>query len=87
MPIGAAGVAGVVMIDARDVADVAVAELLRRDRAAAALDRVTLDLVGPQAITDASVAKVWSSALGREVVYAGDDVAAFEAQMAGYSPA
>jgi uncharacterized protein YbjT (DUF2867 family) len=84
MPIGAAGVA---MIDARDIADVAVAELLRRDRAPAALDRVTLDLVGPQALTGASVAKVWSSALGREVVYAGDDVAAFEGQMASFGPA
>ncbi|MEP6503105.1 MAG: NmrA/HSCARG family protein [Betaproteobacteria bacterium] len=84
MPIGAAGVA---MIDARDIADIAVAELLRRDRAPAALDRVTLELVGPQALTGASVAKVWSSALGREVVYAGDDVAAFEAQMAKYGPA
>lgn len=83
MPIGAAGVA---MIDARDIADIAVVELLRRDRAPAALDRVTLDLVGPQALTGASVAKVWSSALGREVVYAGDDVAAFEAQMAAFGP-
>ena len=84
MPIGAAGVA---MIDARDIADIAVAELLRRDRAPAALDRVTLELVGPQALTGASVAKVWSSALGRDVVYGGDDVAAFEAQMAAYGPA
>ena len=83
MPIGAAGVA---MIDARDIADIAVAELLRRDRAPTALDRVTLDLVGPQALTGASVAKVWGSALGREVVYAGDDVAAFEAQMAAFGP-
>ncbi len=84
MPIGAAGVA---MIDARDIADVAVAELLRRDRAPAALDRLTLDLVGPQALTGTSVAKVWSSALGREVLYAGDDVAAFEGQMASFGPA
>ncbi len=83
MPIGAAGVA---MIDARDIADIAVAELLRRDRAQAALGRVTLDLIGPQALTGASVAKVWSSASGREVVYAGDDVAAFEAQMAAFAP-
>jgi uncharacterized protein YbjT (DUF2867 family) len=84
MPIGAAGVA---MIDARDIADIAVAELLRRDRAPAALDRVTLELVGPQALTGASVAKAWGSALGREVAYGGDDVAAFEAQMAKYGPA
>lgn len=84
MPIGAAGVA---MIDARDIADIAVAELLRRDRAPAALERMTLELVGPHALTGASVAKVWGSALGREIAYAGDDVAAFEAQMAAYGPA
>ena len=83
MPIGAAGVA---MIDARDIAEIAVAELLRRDRAPSALDTVTLDLVGPHALTGASAAKVWSTALGREVIYAGDDVAAFEAQMAAFGP-
>ncbi|MBB4758253.1 NmrA family transcriptional regulator [Xanthomonas arboricola] len=83
MPIGAAGVA---MIDARDIADIAVVELLRRDRAPAALARITLDLVGPNAVTGASAAKVWSTALGREIAYAGDDVAAFEAQLAAYGP-
>jgi uncharacterized protein YbjT (DUF2867 family) len=84
MPIGSAGVS---MVDARDIADVAVAELLRRDRASAPLERITLDLVGPQALTGASVAKTWSAALGREIVYGGDDVAAFEAQMATFGPA
>lgn len=83
MPIGSAGVA---MIDARDIADTAVAELLRRDRAPAALERVTLELVGPHAVTGPSAANVWSAALGREIAYAGDDVAAFEAQMAAYGP-
>ncbi|MES2106087.1 MAG: NmrA/HSCARG family protein [Pseudomonadota bacterium] len=83
MPIGSAGVS---MIDARDIADVAVAELLRRDRASSALDRVTLELVGPQAVTGASVAKIWSSALGREIAYGGDDVAAFEKNLASYGP-
>jgi hypothetical protein len=48
---------------------------------------VTLDLVGPEALTGASVAKIWSSALGRAVSYAGDDVAAFEGQMASFGPA
>ncbi|MBB4725978.1 NmrA family NAD(P)-binding protein [Xanthomonas euvesicatoria] len=83
MPIGSTGVA---MIDARDIADIAVVELLRRDRAPAALERITLELVGPYALKGISVAKVWSSALGREIAYAGDDVAAFEAQMAAYGP-
>jgi uncharacterized protein YbjT (DUF2867 family) len=84
MPIGAAGVA---MVDTRDIADVAVAELLRRDRAPAPLARTTLELVGPDALTGASAAKIWSSVLGRKVTYAGDDVAAFEAQMASFGPA
>ena len=70
-----------------DIADVAVAELLRRDRAPAPLPGLTLDLVGPQVLTGASAARVWSTALGREVVYGGDDVAGFEAQMAGFGPA
>ncbi|WP_426110894.1 NmrA family NAD(P)-binding protein [Pseudomonas sp. DSP3-2-2] len=83
MPIGSAGVS---MIDARDIADVAVAELLRRDKAPSALDRVTLDLVGPHVLTGASVAKTWSAALGREIAYGGDDVAAFEGQLALYGP-
>ncbi|MFW9265746.1 NmrA/HSCARG family protein [Pseudomonas sp. NR3] len=83
MPIGSAGVS---MIDARDIADIAVAELLRRDRAPAALERLTLELVGPRALTGAAVAQTWGSALGREVVYGGDDVAAFETQMASFGP-
>lgn len=83
MPIGSTGVA---MIDARDIADVAVAELLRRDRALAPSSRVTLDLVGPELLTGESVAKIWSAALGREVTYGGDDVAAFEGQMASLGP-
>lgn len=83
MPIGSTGVS---MIDARDIADVAVAELLRRDRASSSLDRVTLEVVGPQALTGASVAKIWSSALGREIAYGGDDVTAFEKNLASYGP-
>ena len=83
MPIGSAGVA---MIDARDIADVAVAELLRRDRALAPSPRVTLDLVGPELLTAESVVKVWRAALDREVTYGGDDVAAFEGQMASFGP-
>jgi uncharacterized protein YbjT (DUF2867 family) len=68
------------------LADVAVAELLRRDRAPAPLPRLTLDVVGPEALTGTSAASVWSAALGREVSYGGDDVAAFEQQMASFGP-
>jgi uncharacterized protein YbjT (DUF2867 family) len=83
MPIGSAGVA---MIDARDIADIATAELLRRDKAAVALDGMTLDLVGPQALTGNAAAGVWSAALGRDVTYGGDDVVPFEAHMAAFGP-
>jgi uncharacterized protein YbjT (DUF2867 family) len=84
MPIGSAGVS---MIDTRDIADIAVAELLRRDGAPEPLPRLTLDLVGPDALTGTAVAKAWSGALGRDVNYGGDDVTAFESQMASFGPA
>jgi uncharacterized protein YbjT (DUF2867 family) len=83
MPIGSAGVS---MIDARDIADVAVAELLRRDKASSALECLKLELAGPQALSGQAVAKIWSAALGREISYGGDDVAAFEGQLASYGP-
>jgi uncharacterized protein YbjT (DUF2867 family) len=47
---------------------------------------VTLELVGPELLTGESVAKIWSAALGREVTYGGDDVAAFEGQLASLGP-
>ncbi|MFL6627303.1 MAG: NmrA family NAD(P)-binding protein [Vitreoscilla sp.] len=78
MPIGDKGVA---MVDARDIADVAVAELLRRDRAAEPLPRLTLDVAGAEIITGRSAAAVWSDVLGRTIAYPGDDVMAFEAQL------
>ena len=83
MPIGSAGVA---MIDARDIADAAVAELLRRDREPGPSPRTTLDLVGPELLTGESVARIWSAALDREVIYGGDDAAAFEEQLAALGP-
>jgi uncharacterized protein YbjT (DUF2867 family) len=84
MPIGAAGVA---MVDTRDIADVAVAELLRRDRSQTALPRLTLDIVGPELLTGAAAATTWSQAIGRDVADGGTDLAAFEQQMASFGPA
>lgn len=83
MPIGAVGCA---MVDARDIADIAVAELLRRDRAPEPLPRLTLEVVGPEVINGPAAAAVWSRALGRDIHYAGDDVQAFEAQLAQNAP-
>lgn len=78
MPIGGKGCA---MVDARDIADVAVAELLRRDAAPGPLPRLSLDVVGPEVINGPAAAAAWSQALGRDIRYGGDDVQAFEAQL------
>ncbi len=83
MPMGAVGCA---MVDARDIADVAVAELLRRDRAPQPLPRLTLEVVGPEVLDGPAAASTWSRALGRDIHYAGDDVQAFEAQLAQNAP-
>ncbi|HSI50681.1 MAG TPA: NmrA/HSCARG family protein [Ideonella sp.] len=83
-PIGDKGVS---MIDVRDIADAAVIELLRRDRAPAALPRVTYELSGPAALTGTSLANVWSDVLGREVRYTGGDLDAFEKAVKTKAPA
>jgi uncharacterized protein YbjT (DUF2867 family) len=82
-PIGSVGLA---MVDARDIADAAAAELLRRERAPNPLPRTTIELVGPDTLTGETIAAIWSSALGREVRYGGDDLDAFERQAAGRMP-
>jgi len=83
-PVGDKGVS---MVDVRDIADAAVIELLRRDRAAAALPRATYELSGPDALTGASLANVWSDVLGREVRYSGGDLDAFEKAVKTKAPA
>ena len=77
MPIGGAGVS---MVDARDLGEVAALQLLRRDGAAGPLPREVVDVVGPDTLTGDAVAAIWSEALGRPVGYAGDDLDAFERQ-------
>ena len=83
MPIGSAGVH---MVDIRDIADVAVAELLARHRAERPLPGRTLDVVGPDAITADTAARAWGDALGREIRVGGTDLAAFERQMSAHGP-
>ncbi len=82
-PIGGLGVD---MVDTRDVAEAAVLELLRRERSPHPLPAVTIDLVGPETLTGAEVAAIWSSVLGREVRYGGHDLAACETQWAAMMP-
>jgi len=83
MPIGSKGIA---MIDTRDIAEVAAIELIRRDCAAGKLPSTILNLVGPDTLGSADVSAIWSEALGRPVVYGGDDASAFEQNLAGFMP-
>ena len=83
MPIGSKGVA---MVDARDIAEVAAIELIRRDRAPEKLPVETINLVGPDTLTGPDVAKIWSDILGRPIVYGGDDPSGFEQNMSRFLP-
>ncbi len=83
MPIGGKGIA---MVDARDIAEVAAIELIRRDRAAGKLPIETINVVGPDTLTGADVATIWSELLARPIVYGGDDPSGFEQNMATFMP-
>jgi len=83
MPIGGKGVA---MVDARDIAEVAAMELLRRDRAPGKLPVEIINLVGPDTLTGSGIAAIWSDVLGRPIVYGGDDPTAFERNLANFLP-
>ena len=83
MPIGSKGVA---MVDARDIAEVAAIELIRREKAPGKLPIETINVVGPDTLTGADVAKIWSDILGRPIVYGGDDPSGFEQNMASFMP-
>ena len=83
MPIGGKGVA---MVDARDIAEVAAIELVRRDRAPDKLPIETINVVGPETLTGEDVAAIWSDVLGRPVAYGGDDPSGFEQNMATFMP-
>ncbi|MDT8759154.1 NmrA family NAD(P)-binding protein [Sphingomonas psychrotolerans] len=83
MPIGSKGLA---MVDARDIAEVAAIELVRRAQAPGKLPVEVINLVGPDTLTGADVAAIWSDILGRPVVYGGDDPSGFEQNMANFLP-
>ncbi|OYQ37046.1 NmrA family transcriptional regulator [Niveispirillum lacus] len=83
MPIGGKGVA---MVDIRDIAEVAAIELVRRAQSPGKLPNETINLVGPDTLTGADLAAIWSDALSRPVVYGGDDPSGFEQNLTGFMP-
>ena len=74
-PVGGRGVA---MVDVRDVGEVAALELIRREQATEPFPAETIEVCGPEALTGHDLAAIWSEALGRQVNYGGDDLAAFD---------
>jgi len=83
MPIGSKGLA---MIDTADLAEVAAIELMRRTEAVEPLPLARINLVGPDTLTGADVAAIWTDVLGRPVTYPGDDTAGFEQNLRQFMP-
>ncbi len=74
------------MVDARDITEIAAIELIRRDRAAGKLPVETINIVGPDILTGADVAAIWTEVLGSPIAYGGDAPGGFEASMANFMP-
>src|SRR3954453_22654663 len=83
MPVGDKGLA---MIDARDIGEIAAIELIRREQANGTLPLDRINLVGPDTLTGADVAAIWSEVLGRTIAYGGDDTAGFEQNLKKFMP-
>ncbi|MEO8374734.1 MAG: NmrA/HSCARG family protein [Sphingomonas bacterium] len=75
MPIGEKGLA---MVDARDVGEIAAIELIRREQSPVPLPLDYINLVGPDTLTGAGAAAVWTDVLGRTIAFPGNDTALFE---------
>jgi len=83
MPIGSKGLA---MIDVRDIGEIAAIELIRREQAIGPLPLDRINVVGPDALSGADVAAIWSEVLGRTITYGGDDTGALERNLRQFMP-
>ena len=82
-PIGDKGVS---MVDVRDIGEIAAQAVLKRERSSQALPNEIINLIGPDALTGPSIAKIWSATLNKQVTYTGSDTAQFEARLAQHAP-
>lgn len=73
MPLGEPGVSAV---DTRDIAEAAAIALTTDGH-----EGKTYNLNGPEALSGARVASIWSELLGVQIQYVGEDLDAFEAKM------
>lgn len=83
MPIGSKGLA---MIDTRDLGEIAAIELVRREQASTPLPLERIAIVGPETLTGADIAAIWTDVLGRPIVYPGDDTVSFEQNLRQFAP-
>ena len=83
MPIGSKGLA---MVDTSDIAEIAAIELIRRDQGIGPVGLNRINLVGPDNLTGADVAAIWSKVLQRQIRYGGDDTVAFEQNLKKFMP-
>jgi len=75
------------MVDVRDLGEVAAAALLERQRAEEALPTEVIDVVDPEVLTGDAVARIWAEVLGQPVSYGGDDVLDnLEQQLTAFMP-
>lgn len=72
---------GMSRVDVRDIAEAAVIALTSNKG-----EGETYNLVGADVLTGDRTAEIWSEALGRKVVYGGDDLDEWERQMLNWLP-
>jgi len=83
MPIGSLGLA---MVDPRDIAEVAAIALIHRANAIRPMAIERINVVGPDTLTGAAAAAIWSDVLQRPIAYGGDDTAGFEQNLRNFMP-
>jgi uncharacterized protein YbjT (DUF2867 family) len=79
MPLGIPGISAV---DVRDIAEAAAVALTAEGHLGK-----TYNLNGPEVLSGPQIASIWSRLLGKEVVYPGEELDGFEAQMRQQAPA
>ncbi len=83
MPLGTAGT---LMVDTRDLGEIAAIDLWRRHQSGDPLPSETIDVVDPEIFTGPDIAAIWSQLLARSVQYGGDDLSALEQSLQQFMP-
>jgi uncharacterized protein YbjT (DUF2867 family) len=78
-PIGDKGLS---RVDVADIAEAAAITLTADGH-----EGKTYNLVGPEVLTGEKTAEMWGEALGQQIIYAGNDLDAWEQQFLQYLPA